>query len=244
MGVSQSLAVMLGVARALLGVLTLTTSLASVSGNLLLLLMLLREPRGGVARGVALSTSLSDLGLGLLAMPLLATPLLPQGGGFCQAAGFLLVLLLTGSAHTQCLAAAQRSAQLHLTLRYATVWTPCRRRAALLSAWLLSAVWAALPLAGVGSYAHCGPSPTQCGPSIGSGGCGWAVAWLLAGGATPVAVACLAAGRSVGVAWRQDRKGTFVCNSLHCQRVSSTCFVRSSISLLIGPGSEREQAGG
>lgn len=239
MGVSQSWVVMSGVVRALLGVLALTSSLASISGNLLLLLLLRREPAGVACRGVALSATVSDLGLGLLATPLLAMPLLsgvvaPFSSATCQAGGFLLVLLLTGSAHSQCLAAAQRDAQLHLALRYSAVWTAGRRRAALLAAWLLAAVWAVLLLAGVGHYARYDDLP--CGTSLTAGGRGWAVAWLLAGGAAPVAAACWLAGRSMGVAWRQYRRGTFVCNHLHCYRVHSGRFLRSSIAMVTGPG--------
>lgn len=223
--------------RVLLGVLALISSLASISGNLLLLL--LRGNAGGVAcTGEALSAALSDLGLGLLTMAtaLLSstTPTLSRAP--CQAAGFLLVLLLTGSAHSQCLAAGQRGAQLLLALRYDAVWTAGRRRVALLAAWLVAAVWAALPLAGVGHYTQHDPAPLPCGPSLTAGGRGWAAAWLLAGGAAPVAAACWLAGRSVGVAWRQDRRGTFVCNHLHCYRVHSGHFLRSSIGMLTGPG--------
>lgn len=240
MGVSQSWALMSGPVRVLLGVLALISSLASISGNLLLLL--LRGGAGGVAyTGEALSVTLSDLSLGLLTTPLLATALLSNtpptlNRAPCQVAGFLLVLLLTGSAHSQCLAAGQRGAQLLLALRYDAVWTAGRRRVALLVAWLVAVVWAALPLAGVGHYGQHGSAPLPCGPSLAADSRGWAVAWLLAGGATPVAAACLVAGRSVGVAWRQDRRGTFVCNHLHCYRVHSGHFLRSSIGMLTGPG--------
>lgn len=226
--------------QVLFGTLTLISSLASISGNLLLLLLCGQS--GGVAcSGEALSTALSDLGLGLLTTPLLATALLSGvtptlSRASCQAAGFLLVLLLTGSAHSQCLAACQRGAQLLLALRYDAVWTAGRRQVALLAAWLLAAVWAALPLAGMGDYAQHGPAPLPCGPSLKAGSRGWAAAWLLLGGATPVAATCWLTGRSVGVAWRQDRRGTFVCNHLHCYRVHRGHFLRSSISMLTSPG--------
>lgn len=240
-GISQSRTVMPGPVQILLGVFALISSLASISGNLVLLLLLRKYPRGVACTGEAFSVAISDLGLGLLTMPLLtmnlltsATPTLSKAS--CQAGGFLLVLLLTGSAHSQCLAAGQRGAQLLLPLRYDAVWTAGRRRVALLAAWLVAAVWAALPLAGVGCYTQHSPAPLPCGLSLAGSGRGWAAAWLLAGGATPVAAACSLAGRSVGVAWKQDRKGTFICNHLHCYRVHSGHFLRSSIGMLTGPG--------
>lgn len=231
---------MSGLVQVLFGVLAFISSLASISGNVLLLL-LCGKPGGVAYTGEALSAALSDLGLGLLTTPLLAAALLSSATptfstASCQAAGFLLVLLLTGSAHSQCLVAGQRGAQLLLALRYNAVWTTGRRWVALLFAWLVAAVWAALPLAGVGHYAQPGPAPLPCGPSLEAGSRGWAAAWLLGGGATPLAAACLLAGSSVAVAWRQDRKGTFVCNHLHCYRVHRGHFLRSSIGMLTGPG--------
>lgn len=232
---------MSGPVQVLLCVLALISSLASISGNLLLLLLLRRDPGGVACTGEALSATLSDLALGLLTMPMLTTALLSSATptlskASCQAAGFLLVLLLTGSAQSQCLAAGQRGAQLLLALRYNAVWTAGRRRVVLLAAWLVAVVWAALPLAGVGHYSQHGPAPLPCGPSLVASSRGWAAAWLLAGGAVPVAAACWLAGRSVGVAWQQDRRGTFVCNHLHCYRVHSGYFLRSSIGMLTGPG--------
>lgn len=247
-GVSQSWVVMSGVVQGLLGVLVLVSSLASISGNLLLLLLLRREPAGVACRGVALSATVSDLGLGLLATPMLAVPLLrgvvaPFSSATCQAGGFLLVLLLTGSAHSQCLAAAQRDARLRLALRYSAVWTAGRRRAALLAAWVLAAVWAVLLLAGVGHYTRYDSTALPCGTGLTAGARGWAAAWLLAGGAAPVAAACWLAGRSMGVAWRQYRKGSFVCNHLHCYRVHSGRFLRSSVAMVTGPGRRGGQRG-
>lgn len=228
--------------RTLYAVLMGVSGAASVCGNLLLLLVLLlhKELRADTL-GLTLSFSLSDLALGLSTMPLgahasAARPAgYPSEGVLCQGSGFLFLLLQTSSVHSLAWATVDRFSEICFALSYRSIWTPRRSAAVLLLVWSFCLLNAALPLLGFGRYAY-SESRFLCCPSFTPDNTGFVVLWMSAGVVAPILTMCSLYGYIVYVARKQARRGTFMCNELHCFYVPANNYLRSSITMVTTSG--------
>ncbi|XP_056250051.1 histamine H2 receptor [Seriola aureovittata] len=224
--------------RTLYAALMVVSSLASVCGNLLLLLVLLlnKELRSDTL-GLVLSFSLSDLALGLSTIPFGAHNSLsqpsgyPSTGAFCQGSGFIFLLLQTSSIHSLTWVTVDKFTEICFALSYRSIWTPGRSRAVLVLVWLFCLVNAALPLLGFGSYVY-SESRFLCCPSFTPENRYFVVLWMLLGIVAPILTMCSLYGYIVYVARKQARRGTFMCNELHCFYVPANNYLRSSIVMI------------
>eukprot|EP00066_Takifugu_rubripes_P028829 XP_011618095.1 PREDICTED: adenosine receptor A3-like [Takifugu rubripes] len=226
------------IVRILYATLLALSSLASVSGNLLLLLLLLlnKELRTDTL-GLTLSFSLSDLALGMFITPLGAYNGLTclsgsnSGGPVCQGSAFVFVLLQTASIFSFNWMTVNRFTEICFALSYDTIWTPGRRRAVLVLVWTLCFVMAAMPLLGFGTYVY-SESRFLCCPSFTPDNRCFVAAWISVGVTIPIFSTCSLYGYMVYVARKQARRGTFMCNELHCFYVPANNFLRSSMVMI------------
>ncbi|XP_049452024.1 histamine H2 receptor [Epinephelus fuscoguttatus] len=224
--------------RTLYGTLMVLSGVASVCGNLLLLLVLLlnKELRTDTL-GLTLSFSISDLALGLSTIPfgaynsLVQPSCCPSEGAFCQGSGFIFVLLQTSSIHSLTWATVDKFTEICFALSYGTIWTARRSRVVLVLIWLFCLVNAALPLLGFGSYIY-SESRFLCCPSFTPENKCFVVLWMLVGIVVPILTMCSLYGYIVYVARKQARRGTFMCNDLHCYYVPANNYLRSSIVMV------------
>lgn len=233
--------------RMLYAALMVLSGVASVFGNLLLLLVLLlnKELRTDTL-GLTLSFSLSDLALGLSTIPFgaynsLAWPsCYPSEGAFCQGNGFIFLLLQTSSIHSLTWATVNKFTEICFALSYSSIWTAGRSRVVLVLVWSFCLVNAALPLLGFGSYVY-SESRFLCCPSFTPDNRYFVVLWMLAGIVAPILAMCSLYGYIVYVARKQARRGTFMCNELHCYYVPANNYLRSSIVMVTTSGEFRIQ---
>lgn len=101
--------------------------------------------------------------------------------------------------------------------------------------WLFCLVTAALPLLGFGSYVY-SESRFLCCPSFTPDNRYFVVLWMLAGIVAPILTMCSLYGYIVYVARKQARRGTFMCNELHCYYVPANNYLRSSIVMVTTSG--------
>lgn len=226
------------VSRLVSSALMALSGVASVSGNLLLLLtLLLNKQLRTDTLGLTLSSSLSDLALGLSIIPLGAYNGLscPAGcrreGPACQGSAFVFILLQTSSISSFAWVTVARFTEVCLALSSSSVWTPRRSWLLVLLLWVFCSLLAALPLLGLGSYSY-SQSRFLCCPTFSPDNSCFVAVWILAGVALPVAATCSLQGYMVHVARKQARRGTFACNQLHCFYVPANNFLRSSMVML------------
>lgn len=239
---------MLGVVRTLYATLMVVSSVASVCGNLLLLLVLLlnKELRTDTL-GLTLSFSLSDLVLGLSIMPFGVYNSLSRSscchgeGALCQGSGFIFLLLQTSSIHSLTWATVNKFTEICFALSYSSMWTKGRSRAVLVLVWLFCLVNAALPLLGFGSYVY-SESRFLCCPSFTPEDRYFVLLWMLAGIVAPIVTMCSMYGYIVYVATKQARRGTFMCNELHCYYVPANNYLRSSVVMVTTSGESQLHA--
>nr|XP_043874504.1 melatonin receptor type 1B-like [Solea senegalensis] len=224
--------------RTVYAALMLVSSVACVCGNLLLLaVLLLNKELRSETTGLVVSFSVSDLALGLSALPLAAHTSLtrpsgyPGAGVFCQGSGFLFLLLLTSSIHSLTWATVDKFTEICFALSYSRIWTRGRSRAVLLAVWLFCVLNAALPLVGFGSYDY-SERRFLCCPSFGPENCVFVLLWISLGIAAPIVTTCSLYGYMVYTARKQARRGTFVCNELHCFYVPANVYLRSSVVMV------------
>lgn len=222
--------------------LMLLTSVASTCGNLLLLLVLLlnKELRSNTL-GLTLSFSLSDLVLGLSAIPFSAYNSLSQPvghsseGAVCQGGGFIFLLLQTASLHSLAWATIYKFTEICFALSFRSIWTVGRSRAVLVAVWLFCLANATMPLLGFGSYAY-SDSRFLCCLSFTPENRYFVLLWMGAGIVAPILTMCSLYGYIVYVARKQARRGTFMCNELHCFYVPANNYLRSSLVMVATSG--------
>ncbi|XP_053290186.1 histamine H2 receptor [Pleuronectes platessa] len=224
--------------RTLYASLMAVTSAASVSGNLLLLLvMLFNKDLRSDTLGLTVSFSLSDLALGLSTIPFGAHNSLSQTSGYpsegvlCQGSGFIFLLLQTSSIHSLTWATVDKFTEICFALSYRSIWTTGRSRVVLVLVWLFCLVNATLPLLGFGTYAY-SESRFLCCLSFTPDNQVFVVLWMMLGIVLPILTMCSLYGHIVYVARKQARRGTFMCNELHCFQVPANNYLRSSILML------------
>ncbi|XP_072221194.1 beta-2 adrenergic receptor [Leuresthes tenuis] len=224
--------------RTLYAALMVLSSAASVCGNLLLLLVLLlnKELRSDTL-GLTLSFSLSDLALGLATIPFgvhntLSWPVgYPSEGGFCQGSGFIFLLLQTSSIHSLTWATVDKFTEMCFALSYSSIWTKTRSRVVVVLVWLFCLVNASLPLLGFGSYVY-NESRFLCCPDFTPDNRCFVVPWMVVSIVAPILTMCSLYGYIVYVARKQARRGTFMCNELHCFYVPANNYLRSSVVMV------------
>ncbi|XP_068194267.1 histamine H2 receptor [Antennarius striatus] len=211
---------------------------ASVSGNLLLLLaLLLNKSLRNDATGLTLSSSLSDLALGLSTIPFGAYNSItqhscyPSEGVVCQGSGFIFLLLLTSSLHSLTWTTVNKFTEICFALSYSSIWTARRSRAVLVLVWGFCLVTASLPLLGFGRYVY-SESRFLCCLSFDPDDKPFVLLWTLVGIVAPLLAMCSLYAYIVYVARKQARRGTFMCNELHCYYVPANNYLRSSLVMV------------
>ncbi|XP_061599804.1 beta-2 adrenergic receptor [Cololabis saira] len=218
--------------------LMILSSAASISGNLLLLLVLfLNQELQSDTLGLTLSSGLSDLAVGLSSLPFGAHNSLwwPSGwttrGLLCQGGGFILVLLQTASIHSLTWTTVDKFTEICFALSYRSLWTAHRSRAVLVSVWLFCLVNASLPLVGFGSYSY-SESRFLCGPEFIPKNKSFVLLWMAVSITAPILAMCSLYGYIIYVATKQAQRGTFMCNELHCFYVPAKTYLRSSVVMV------------
>lgn len=225
--------------------LMILSSAASIGGNLLLLLVLvLNQDLRSDTLLLALSCGLSDLALGLSALPFGAHNSLWRPAGWpsesvlCQGSGFLVLLLQTASVHSGTWTTVDKFTEIRLAFSYGRLWTVWRCRVVLTLVWLFCLVNASLPLLGIGGYVY-SESRFLCVPDFGPNRRSFVVPWMAVSIAAPILVSCCLYGYMVSVARKQARRGTFMCNELHCFYVPANTYLRSSVVMVSRSGESR-----
>ncbi|XP_076013144.1 adenosine receptor A3 [Genypterus blacodes] len=224
--------------RILYAALMVVSGLASICGNLLLLLVLLfnKELRTDTL-GLTLSCGLSDLALALSTIPFAAynSLLRPAGypgeGALCQGGGFIFLLLQTSSIHSLTWATVDKFTEICFALSYRSLWTAGRTWLVLTAVWTFSLVNATLPLLGFGRYVYSEPWFLCC-QSFSPEHRGFVLVWMVAGIMAPIFTMCSLYAYIVYVARKQARRGTFMCNELHCFHVPANNYLRSSVVMV------------
>ncbi|KAM9707896.1 adenosine receptor A3 [Menidia menidia] len=210
------------------------SSVASVCGNLVLLLvLLLNKELHSDTLGFTLSFSLSDLALGLSTIPFgvhnaLSWPTAYSSQvALCQGSGFIFLLLQTSSIQSLAWATVDKFTEICFALSYCRIWTKRRSQLALVLVWLYSFANASLPLVGFGSYVY-SESRFLCCPDSSY----FVVGWVMVSIVAPILVVCSLYGYIVNVARKQARRGTFMCNEQHCFYVPANNYLRSSVVMV------------
>lgn len=233
------------VLRVLYAGLMVLSSAACICGNLLLLLVLiLNKELWSDTVGFTLSHSLSDLALGLSTMPFAAHNALfrpagpPSEGVLCQGSGFLFLLLQTSSVHSLAWAAVDKFTEICFALSYSRIWTGRRSLAVLVLVWLFCLASASLPLLEFGSYSY-SESRFLCCPRFMRSSSSFVLLWTVTGAVAPILAVCCLYGYIVYVALKQAKRGTFMCNELHCFYVPAKNYLRSSVVMVTTSGEFR-----
>lgn len=222
----------------LYAVLMALSSVASTGGNVLLLLvLLLNKELHSDTVGLTVSVSLSDLALGLCIISVGAHNSLsgPEGhvseSPLCQGTGFMFLLLQTSSVQSLTWATVYKFTKICFALSYSSIWTVGRSRMVLVLIWLFCLANATLPLLGFGSYVY-SSSRFLCGPGFTPDNRSFVMLWMLPGILIPILAVCSLYGYIVYLARKQARRGTFMCNDLHCFYVPANDYLRSCIGMV------------
>ncbi|XP_060789080.1 adenosine receptor A3 [Neoarius graeffei] len=219
-------------------VLMISSSLCSVCGNAVLLLLLLSDRSLQTETWtLTLSFSLSDLALGLSTIPFGAHNSLfrPQGYAsssmLCQGSAFLFLLFQLASVHSLTWATIDKFMEICFALKYAQIFNACRTRVILAIIWIYSLLNASLPLLGFGSYSY-SSSRFLCAPSFEPANTGFNMLFIVVGIIVPILAMCSMYAYIVYIARNQVRRGTFVCNEHHCFYVPANNYFKSSIVMV------------
>ncbi|XP_028848459.1 adenosine receptor A3 [Denticeps clupeoides] len=217
--------------------LLIVSSVCSVFGNsMLLLLVLLNKNLRSDTLPLTISFCLCDLGLGLSTMPFgvynsLAQPDHHGDGPLCQASAFIFILLQLASIHSLTWTTVDKFTEICFALSYTTIFTEQRTWAVLGVVWLYCILNATLPLVGFGKYAYI-PGRFICAPSFQRSCLGFNLLFVVVGIIAPILIMCCMYAYIMYVAKKQARRGTFICNEQHCFYVPANNYLRSSIVML------------
>ncbi|XP_066525519.1 adenosine receptor A3 [Hoplias malabaricus] len=222
----------------LYAVLMIGSSLCSVCGNaLLLLVLLLNRSLQTETWTLTLSFSVCDLALGLSTIPFGAHNSIFQTQGhsstspLCQGSAFFFLLLQLASIHSLTWATVDKFTEICFALNYANIFTAHRTRVILAIIWIYSLLTAALPLLGFGNYGY-SSSSFLCAPSFKPSTTGFNMLFIVLGIIAPILAMCSMYGYIVFVARNQVQRGTFACNEQHCFYVPANNYFKSSIVMV------------
>lgn len=228
-------------------VLMISSSLCSVCGNAILLLLLLSDRSLQTETWtLTLSFSLSDLALGLTTIPFGAynSLLRPQGyassGALCQGSAFLFLLLQLASVHSLTWATIDKFTEICFALKYARIFNAHRTRVILTVIWVYSLLNASLPLLGFGRYSY-SSNRFLCAPCFEPANTGFNMLFIVVGIIVPILAMCSMYGYIMYIARNQVRRGRFVCNEHHCFYVPANNYFKSSIVMVTTTGKLQEK---
>ncbi|XP_052001758.1 LOW QUALITY PROTEIN: adenosine receptor A3 [Xyrauchen texanus] len=220
------------------GVLMLGSSVCSVFGNcVLLLVVLLNRNLQTDTWALTLSFCLSDLALGISIIPfgIHNSLFLVQGytsnSALCQGSAFLFLLFQIASIHSLTWATVEKFTEICFALSHTGIFTAHRAKVILAVVWMYSLLNATLPLLGFGSYGY---SKTKflCVPRFQPSSIGFNMLFMGLGIIVPILLMCSMYGYIVYIARNQVRRGTFVCNEDHCFYVPANNYFKSSIVMV------------
>ncbi|XP_069494474.1 histamine H2 receptor-like [Ambystoma mexicanum] len=225
------------VSSVLYAVLLVTTCLASVSTNALLLVLFATHLKLRTETwALTLSLTICDMMLGLTIVP--AGVYSSCGGGLftedttaCRLAAFLFVLLQLASLHSLTWMTIDKFTEICFPLHYAQLFTSHRTWLIIACVWVYCTVQASFPFMGLGYYAYNG-NASLCMPSLGSSTKAYSLLLLILGMSTPLMTVCALYIAIVHVAKRQARRGTFMCNEQHCYYVPIRPYFRNTVLLV------------
>lgn len=222
----------------LYAVLMIGSSICSVFGNLLLLLVILLNQTLQTDTWVlTLSFCICDLALGVSTIPfgihnsLFKVKSYPSKSATCQGSAFLFLALQLASIHSLTWATVDKFTEICFALSYPVIFTAYRAKIILAMVWVYSILNASLPLFGFGSYAY---SETKflCVPSFKPSSIAFNMLFMVLGIIIPIVLMCSMYGYIVYIARNQVRRGTFVCNEDHCFYVPANNYFKSSIVMV------------
>lgn len=226
----------------LYAVLMVLSGTAAICGNLFILtVVLLNKELQSDTLGLTLSFSLSDLATGLSIIPFgvhnsLSWPAVhPSKGALCQGSAFILLLLQSSSIHSLTWVTVDKFTAICFALRYPSIWTARRSWVLLALIWFFCLINASLPLMGFGSYAY-SESRFLCCLEFTPGNRYFVMLWVVVGVTLPILTMCSLYGYIFYIARKQARRGTFVCNELHCFYVPANNYLRSSLVMVTTSG--------
>ncbi|XP_042599166.1 adenosine receptor A3-like [Cyprinus carpio] len=214
------------------------SSICSVLGNLVLLLVvLLNRSLQTDTWGLTLSFCLCDLALGISTIPfgihnsLFQVKSYPSKSATCKGSAFLFLLLQLASIHSLTWATVDKFTEICFALSYPVIFTGYRAKIILAVVWVYSILTAALPLFGFGSYVY---SETKflCVPNFKPSSIAFNMLFMVVGIIIPIVLMCSMYGYIVHIARNQVRRGTFVCNEDHCFYVPASNYFKSSIVMV------------
>ncbi|TRY59516.1 hypothetical protein DNTS_017623 [Danionella cerebrum] len=219
-------------------VLMIGSSICSVLGNLLLLVVvLLNQSLQTDSWFLTLSFCLCDLALGISTIPfgihnsLFKVKSYPGKSPTCQGSAFLFMVLQLASIHSLTWATVDKFTEICFALSYPVIFTAYRAKVILSVVWVYSILNACLPLFGFGSYVY---SETKflCLPSFKPSCIAFNMLFMVLGIIVPILLMCSMYGYIVYIARNQVRRGTFVCNEDHCFYVPANNYFKSSIVMV------------
>ncbi|XP_061101553.1 histamine H2 receptor [Conger conger] len=219
------------------GALMVATSVASVCGNLLLLLVVaLNKSLRGETWFIGAIATLCNLSFGFSIVPFGAHNSLSLAWGgssdrpLCQGCAFLLVLLQLGTLNTVVLATTDKFTELCFSLHHAQLFAPKRAVLALGLVWVCSVVGAACPLVGAGAFSY-GKTKFLCVPTFAPTHMAYSNVLLVVGNVIPIlamvamCVGVICDGRNKAL------RGTFVGNQQ--QFANAGDYFKSAMGMML-----------
>ncbi|XP_043930176.1 histamine H2 receptor-like [Protopterus annectens] len=222
----------------LYGILMLTSSVGSVSGNILLLIISVLNPKLHTDTSpLSFNLNICDLILGLTVIPagiynsLSGVATFTEHQAVCQLTAFLYVLLQLASINSLTWITVDKFAEICYPLHYAQLITKQRIWLILVFLWIYCILNATAPLFGFGTYSY-NESKYICLPSFSLTTKAYSVIFLSMGIVVPVLATCFMYSCIIHTARHQAKRGTFVCNDQHCYYVPAKSYFRSTILLI------------
>ncbi|XP_065105033.1 adenosine receptor A3 [Paramisgurnus dabryanus] len=222
----------------LYAVLLIGSSICSVFGNSVLLLVVLFDKSLRTDTWpLTMSFCLSDLTLAISVIPfgihnsLYSVKSYSSKSVLCQGSAFLFLLFQLASIHSLTWAVVDKFTEICFALSYTSIFTAHRVKVILTLVWVYSLLNAAMPLLGFGSYSY-SEMKFLCFPSFQPSRIGFNMLFMVLGIIIPILLMCSMYGYIVYIARNQVKRGTFVCNEDHCFYVPANNYFKSSIVMV------------
>uniref|UniRef100_W5MT03 G-protein coupled receptors family 1 profile domain-containing protein n=1 Tax=Lepisosteus oculatus TaxID=7918 RepID=W5MT03_LEPOC len=216
----------------------ITTSIGSVCGNVMLLLVVAFNTKLQTETwALTLNFCICDLILGLSAIPFGIHNSLSGVEGYdtksilCQSNAFVYVLLQLASVHSLTWATIDKFTEICFALQYAQLFTKKRTWVILSFLWMYCLLNACFPFMGFGSYRY-SENKFICMPRFQPSSKSYSIIIIVIGVIIPIMIMCSLYIYIVYIARNQALRGTFVCNDQHCYYVPANNYIRSSIVMI------------